>query len=291
MNANGTPPGWDEEIGAAVTIRVSRRARRIALRVRTAGRGVELVLPRGVPKKLGLGFLEQKRGWIAAQIDALPRPVPFAEGATIPVFGVPHRIRREGDPEASPKTPPRASKVAIAEGEIRVRGDEAGIARLVRRHLIMLARSELAGRARACAARLGREVKRVGVRDTRSRWGSCSAAGNLSFCWRLVLAPQSVIDYVVAHEVAHLVEMNHGPRFWQLVDSLHPGRAAARAWLREHRAELLSYGVPAGERENGRVAPWVGAYHASNSESVPIGTIFGGCISAPAARRARGQHR
>lgn len=251
MNVDGAPPGWDAEIGAAVTIRVSRRARRIALRVRTGGRGVELVLPRGVPKKLGLGFLARKRGWIAAQLDALPQPVPFAEGATIPVFGVPHRIRRDGDPEA----PPRAPRVAIAAGEIRVRGDDAGIARLVRGHLIMLARSELAGRARACAARLGREVRRVGVRDTRSRWGSCSAAGNLSFCWRLVLAPHSVIDYVVAHEVAHLVEMNHGPRFWQLVDSLHPGRAAARGWLREHRAELLSYGVPAGEREDGRAAP------------------------------------
>ncbi|HJU16874.1 MAG TPA: M48 family metallopeptidase, partial [Stellaceae bacterium] len=94
--------------------------------------------------------------------------------------------------------------------------------------------------------RLGRSVAQVGVRDTRSRWGSCSASGNLSFCWRLVLAPESVLDYVVAHEVAHLVERNHGPRFWRLVDSLYPDSAAARLWLKEHRAELLSYGGAAG---------------------------------------------
>jgi predicted metal-dependent hydrolase len=85
-------------------------------------------------------------------------------------------------------------------------------------------------------------VARVGVRDTQSRWGSCSARGNLSFCWRLILAPESVLDYVVAHEVAHLVEMNHSPRFWRLVDTLCPDSAAPRAWLKEHRAELLSYG-------------------------------------------------
>jgi predicted metal-dependent hydrolase len=240
MNGNGMPAGWDGEIGASVTIRVSRRARRIALRVMSAGRGVELVLPRGVPKKLALGFLATKRDWVAARLDALPRPVPFAEGAMIPVLGVPHCIRRECDPGAP--------RVAIADGEIRVRGDRTEIARPVRDHLTMLARSELSRRAQAYAARLGRPVARVGVRDTRSRWGSCSAGGNLSFCWRLILAPESVIDYVVAHEVAHLVEMNHGPRFWKLVDSLHPGKAAARAWLKEHRAELLCYGgTPARE--------------------------------------------
>lgn len=251
MNAQDNPAGWDKELGAAVTIRVSRRARRILLRVRASAREVELVLPRGVSKKLGLGFLMAKRGWVAARLDAVPRPVPFAEGAVIPVLGVPHRIRREDDP--------RAPRVAIADGEIRVRpaprdprrplgsqgdpnADAAGIARPVHDHLVALAHAEAVRRARACAARLGRPVARIGVRDTRSRWGSCSAAGNLSFCWRLVLAPESVFDYVVAHEVAHLAEMNHGPHFWQLVDRLHPGKAAARAWLRAHRAELLCYG-------------------------------------------------
>jgi len=80
------------------------------------------------------------------------------------------------------------------------------------------------------------------VRDTKSRWGSCSGKGSLSFSWRLILAPDTVIDYVVAHEVAHLAEMNHGPRFWDLVERLSPGNAAPRTWLKQHRSRLFSYG-------------------------------------------------
>jgi len=160
--------------------------------------------------------------------------VPFVEGAIVPVLGVPHRIRREHDPAAPP--------VAIAAGEIRVRGEPAHLARRLRDHLRALARHELAGRARALAQRIDRTVLKVGVRDTRSRWGSCSGSGALSFSWRLILAPEAVVDYVVAHEVAHLAEMNHGPRFWRLVESLMPDSGAPRAWLKRHRGELLSYG-------------------------------------------------
>jgi predicted metal-dependent hydrolase len=192
------------------------------------------VLPRGVPADQAIRFLAAQRGWIAARLEALPAPVPFAEGAIVPVFGVPHRIRRDEDPAAPP--------VAILGGEIRVRGDPAHLARRVRDHLVRLARQELTRRARLCAARIGRPLARVGVRDTRSRWGSCSAKGSLSFSWRLVLMPEAVMDYVVAHEVAHLVEMNHGPRFWRLVRTLTPDCATPRAWLKRHRGRLFSYG-------------------------------------------------
>jgi hypothetical protein len=164
----------------------------------------------------------------------MPPPLRLCDGATVPVFGVPHRIRRVADTGASP--------VTIAEGEIRVRGDPAHLPRRVTDHLKALARREFADRARALAARLGKSVTRVGVRDPKSRWGSCSSKGALSFSWRLVLAPEPVIDYVVAHEVAHLVEMNHSARFWRVVASLVPDAAAPRAWLRRHRAELMSFG-------------------------------------------------
>lgn len=222
------------DLGAPVLIRISPRARRVGLRIDAAERRVELVLPHGVPAELGLRFLNDKRGWICARLDALPRPVPFAEGAIVPVLGAPHRIRRTLDPAAPP--------VAIADGEIRVRGDPLHLSRRVRDHLAELAHDELARRARPLAARIGHKVARVTVRDTKSRWGSCSSTGNLSFSWRLIFAPEEVIDYVVAHEVAHLAEMNHGPRFWRLVESLVPGNAQPRAWLDRHRARLLSYG-------------------------------------------------
>jgi predicted metal-dependent hydrolase len=222
------------DLGAAVAIRTSRRARRVGLRIDEAGRGVVLVLPPGTSVNRGLEFLAAQRGWITTRLACLPQRVPFVEGAVVPVLGAPHRIRREFDPAA-----PAA---AIADGEIRVRGDLAHLPRRVRDHLVATARRELTRRAHAFAARLGRRVARVGVRDPTSRWGSCSASGSLSFSWRLVLAPEPVLDYVVAHEVAHLAEMNHGASFWRLVESLSPGCAAPRAWLRRHRSRLLSYG-------------------------------------------------
>jgi predicted metal-dependent hydrolase len=227
-------PICEPGIDAPVAIRVNQRARRVGLRVDPAGRKVELVLPRGVPVKTGLRFLAAKREWIAARLQALPQPVPFVDGAMVPVLGVPYRIRRELEPAGPP--------VRIVDGEIRVRGDPVHLGRRVRDYLVAAARDELALRARQLAARIGREVVRVNVRDTKSRWGSCSGQGNLSFSWRLIFVPEPVLDYVVAHEVAHLVEMNHGPRFWQLVESLTPGSAAPRAWLKRHRNQLLSYG-------------------------------------------------
>ncbi len=227
-------PDGGAGVGAPVSIRVSPRARRIGLRVDAAERKIELVLPQGVPAARGLRFLTKHRGWIEARLAALPPPSPFVEGAIVPVFGVPHRIRREPDSGAPP--------VAIADGEIRVRGEPRHLARRVRDHLAMMARDELGRRARDLALSIGRRVGRVTVRDTTSRWGSCSVRGNLSFSWRLVFAPGPVVDYVVAHEVAHLAEMNHGPRFWRLVESLAPGSATPRAWLKRHRNQLFSYG-------------------------------------------------
>jgi predicted metal-dependent hydrolase len=132
--------------------------------------------------------------------------------------------------------------VAIVDGEIRVRGEPEHLARRLRDHLVGTARNEFAHRARRLAFRIGKSVARVSVRDTKSRWGSCSGRANLSFSWRLIFAPESVVDYVVAHEVAHLAEMNHGPRFWRLVESLSPGSAVPREWLRRHRNRLFSYG-------------------------------------------------
>jgi hypothetical protein len=217
-----------------VAIRVSPRARRIRLRIDATERKVELVLPRGIPASTGLRFLAAKRGWVAARLEALPQQVPFVEGAILPVLGVLHQVRREFDTAAPP--------VRIIDGEIRVRGDPLHMARRVRDHLVAMAQAEISSRAYRLAARIERKVARVSLRDTKSRWGSCSGKGNLSFSWRLIFAPEPVLEYVVAHEVSHLAEMNHGPRFWRLVESLTPGSATPRAWLKRHRNRLLSYG-------------------------------------------------
>jgi hypothetical protein len=230
------PTSWSYDGGAVpLKIRAHPRARRIALKIGHAGDAVEMVLPRRCSRSEALRFLEASRGWVDARLAMLPPRILFADGALVPVKDVPHLVRTMG--------PIRGKGPAwIEDGEIRVAGDPAFMARRVRDFLRGHAKRELSARAKKMAALVERKIKHVTVRDTVSRWGSCAKGGNLSFSWRLIFAPDAVIDYVVAHEVAHLVEMNHGKRFWRVVEKLHPGAKAERLWLNRNRARLMRIG-------------------------------------------------
>jgi predicted metal-dependent hydrolase len=224
-------------MGGTVPVRVSMhpRARRMALRIDPQGEAVDLVLPPRSSLNRALAFFEANRPWLETHLAALPPRTDFAEGALVPVLGVPHRIRHM--PQSHGQGP-----VWIEGDEILVSGDPVHLARRVRDYLRERAKRELSTRARQLAESIGRKVARVTVRDTRTRWGSCSASGNLAFSWRLVFAPEEVLDYVVAHEVAHLVHMNHGVRFWRLVEKMSPDCSRQRNWLNRHRAHLLRIG-------------------------------------------------
>jgi predicted metal-dependent hydrolase len=194
-----------------------------------------MVLPRRCSRSEALRFLEASRGWIDARLAMLPPRISFVDGALVPVMDVPHAIRAMG--------PIRGQGPAWIEGgAIHVTGDPAFLTRRVRDFLRAMAKRELSARAEAMAALVERKVKRVTVRDTVSRWGSCARGGNLSFSWRLIFAPGAVIDYVVAHEVAHLVEMNHSKRFWRIVEQLHPDAKTERLWLNHNRLRLMRIG-------------------------------------------------
>ncbi len=216
-----------------LTTRTSRRARSLTLRIDPAEDAVELILPRGVSLREGLRFAEEKSGWILTRLAARAPRVPFVEGAAIPYLGEDHVIRHR--PEAR-------GGVWRADGAIHVSGGAEFLARRLADWLKREALRLIDGRCRAMAAAIERPIKRIRLRDTRSRWGSCSPEGALNFSWRLVLAPEWVLDYVVAHEVAHLVHGNHGERFWRLVAKLTPRVAEARAWLRRNGDRLLRYG-------------------------------------------------
>jgi predicted metal-dependent hydrolase len=218
-----------------VTVRHSVRARRIALRLRLAEREIELVLPSGASLTRALAFLESRRGWIAAQAVRLPTRIPFVDGATIPVLGVEHRLTALGIRRGAPP-------FRIGDGVIEVTGLADHLARRTEAGLRDHARQLLAEKTRALAARLGRPAGRITVGDAASRWGSCSAAGNIKYSWRLVLAPERVLDYVAAHETAHLAEMNHSPRFWAVVESLYGPFEAERHWLKRNGGHLMLYG-------------------------------------------------
>lgn len=214
-------------------VRRDRRSRRLILTLDAAEGVFRLTLPRRVPLAEGLDFAAEKRRWILDRLDELPPRTPFAPGAVVPVLGKPHRIVH---------VPEARRGVWRQAGTIHVSGHPEHVARRVRDHLCREARSELGDRAREKAGRVGRPLARVSLRDPRTRWGSCSSDGAISLSWRLILAPAEVLDYVVAHEVAHLVHRDHGPGFWRLVAELTPAVRGPRRWLRAHGAELHRYG-------------------------------------------------
>ncbi len=214
-------------------LRRNRRARRIILRLDPATDGAVITLPPGAKPEEGLELARRKAIWLVRRLEALPPRVPFADGAEVPLLGVGHLVVH---------SPGRRGVVWAEDGEIHVAGRPEHVARRLGDWLRLEARRQIAPRAGAKAAKLGVRPKRVSLRDTRSRWGSCSSDGVLSFCWRLVMAPESVLDYVVAHEVAHLKFADHGPEFWRTVASLTGDVETARAWLHSHAERLHRYG-------------------------------------------------
>ncbi len=221
--------------GRAVPLKMrkSSRARRLSLRLDPSEDAVELVLPRGVGLSEGLRFAEEKSGWILTRLALRPPRVPFRPGAAIPYLGVEHVI------EHRPEVP---GGVWREEGRIVVSGAAEFLPRRLRDWLKREALRHLTARAQAKAALVGQRVARIGIRDTTSRWGSCAAGGSINLSWRLILAPEPVLDYVVAHEVAHLVHHHHGERFWRLVEKLTPELRASCDWLSRHGDRLLRYG-------------------------------------------------
>ena len=216
-----------------VAIRRSHRARRILLSVKPIDGAVELVVPYGVPLAEGIAFVVAKTDWIAARTAAAPGRLPFAEGRVIPWLGRDLQICQSSARRA---TPWRVDDTLFVPGRPEELSGRVG------RWLRAAARAEIAPRVADKAAQLGRSYRRIAIRDVRTRWGSCSARGNLSFCWRLVLAPEPVLNYVVAHEVAHLAELNHSARFWAHVAELCEDPAASRAWLKVNGPILHRYG-------------------------------------------------
>lgn len=224
-----------------VRLRRHRQARRYTLRIDAASRDVVLTMPPRGAVAEAREFAQRHGGWIAARLKRLPDAVPFAHGTEVPLEGVAHRIvhchGRRGT--VWPQTG------AGGERLLCVAGEAPHVNRRVGDFLKRQAARALHEAAHRYAERLGVKIRRICVRDQSSRWGSCSNTGVLSFSWRLILAPPFVLDYLAAHEVAHLLELNHSPRFWRLVRQIFPDFERAKAWLDVHGAELHRYGVSA----------------------------------------------
>jgi predicted metal-dependent hydrolase len=233
-----------------VRLRRHRQARRYTLRIQAATREAVLTLPPRGTLKEAKAFATKHGAWIAARLGRLPTAVPFAHGVTVPVRGVPHRIvhRRGSRGTAWIETDSNGKPLLC------VAGGTPHIPRRVGDFLKREARRDLEAASRRYAAKLGVPIKRITVRDQTTRWGSCSTTGALSYSWRLIFAPPYVLDYLAAHEVAHLVEMNHSPRFWRLVERLYPGVERAKVWLDAHGADLHRYGETVATAAGGRIS-------------------------------------
>ena len=238
MPAGDHPHQADRSGGDTVPVRRHPAARRLTLRVDRATGDAWVSAPPHVCDRDIARFVDRHADWLAVRRAHVPGRVPFADGAVIPILGARHVVRHRPDRETDrPRAP-----VVQADGLLVVTGHADHVSRRIGDFLKARALDHLSGLALAKSARVGCSPAKVSVRDTRTRWGSCSQTGRLSFCWRLILAPPEVSDYVAAHEVAHLVEMHHGPAFWTLCGSLSDDMSAGQTWLRRHGASLRRFG-------------------------------------------------
>ncbi|MBS0469938.1 MAG: M48 family metallopeptidase [Proteobacteria bacterium] len=215
-----------------VTMRLNPRARRLIVKVHPSTGEVSVIAPSQRSLDRALEFARGETTWIAHQLSRVPARIELKPGARIPLRGREHIVER-GERGA----------VSVAGDTITVGGRDEHIPRRLLDFLKREARQNLEARTLEFAAKIESRVRRVSVRDTASRWGSCSANKTISYCWRLILAPDFVRDYVVAHEVAHLREMNHGPKFWALVKGLVSDIEAPQRWLRKNGVLLHRYGA------------------------------------------------
>ena len=228
-----------DEDDPRIVYRLSDRARRISLKVNTADREVSVVVPGIRAFQKAKAFARQQKDWIDVQLETLPPPQPFVPGGHVLVRGELYQL-------VSPQGRGRP-KINHERRVINVPSpDPESFPGRVRRFLIREAREELEAASHHYADKLGKRIGKISVRDTSSRWGSCitrKGEGHISYSWRLISAPPFVLDYVAAHECAHMVEDNHSAAFWAVCGSINDDVKKAKAWLRKNGAFLHAVGA------------------------------------------------
>jgi hypothetical protein len=221
---------------APLVVRVNRRAKRLILKVDPFAGEIHVTAPskRAVPE--AVAFARERANWIASQLDESLRARAFREDMSVPYLGKLHVIKRHG----GPRTPVRVNDGPPSS--ICAGGEKDHLNRRITDWMKRQARLALSARVNQFCALLGEPKRPIRIRDTKTRWGSCSAEGVLSFSWRLIMAPPAILDYVAAHECAHLRHMNHSPAFWQQVAAFGVDAKSAADWFQHYGSALFSYG-------------------------------------------------
>jgi predicted metal-dependent hydrolase len=220
-----------EVAGRTLPLRIveNSRAKRLTLRIDAGGRGLRITIPPGFCDAEVNRFLERHQGWLETRLAKVPDQPGVRPGIKIPVRGVPHLVLHEPSRRGTVTVEGRAGGPVLV-----VCGDPRHLPRRIADFLKREARRDIEQLVAKHSAAVGKRAKAIRFKDTVSRWGSCTSDGSLSFSWRIMMAPPPVINYLVAHEVAHLREMNHGPKFWKLCAELCPDTDRCKAWLKRN---------------------------------------------------------
>lgn len=227
-------PDWLEvgEHKVPLVIKRHKSAKRICLRYNPSVHAINLTLPRHTRLSDGINFITAKSAWLLSTLADIPSQKQLKPGVCIWIAGERYRLKH---------APEIHGAYELRDGMLMISGAREHFPRRVEDALKKIAKQKISAMALRMSGRIGKRINRISVRDTRSRWGSCSSTGNLSFSWRLIFAPREVLEYVVAHEVAHLRVMNHSARFWQMVETICPRYEVAKEWLRLHGKELYRF--------------------------------------------------
>jgi len=219
-----------------LSIRRSKQAKRMALRVDNFSRKMNLVVPNKVSLDKAWRFAFEHKEWIETRMSKIPAPIVFAHGANLPILG------RERVLYISSRTNLKTARIKLEDDRLFVPINDKETAPRIVRFLKKEARGAIEQLAFRKAEKINKPIKSIQIRDTKSRWGSCGSKGQLSFSWRLIFAPWDSLDYVVAHEIAHLSHLNHGKEFWALCEALSENYTTGKDWMRNNGHSLLRYG-------------------------------------------------
>lgn len=218
-----------------IKIKHSKRAKRLALRLDSQNRVFNLIIPQGINLHKVHKFAHENESWMQKRLSQLSSPIYFNNGIEIPIFGKTHLIKIDHDEKL------RKTNIILNNNELLVFTNKDDPDLRIKRFLKKEMRNHVNALANEKANIIGKTINKIQIRDTKSRWGSCSVSGGLSFSWRLILAPYEALDYVVAHEVAHLEHLNHSKSFWKLCEKLSTNYNDGKIWMRKNGHELMQY--------------------------------------------------
>tara|TARA_Y100001970_G_C14049832_1_gene758335 strand:- start:364 stop:1062 length:699 start_codon:yes stop_codon:yes gene_type:complete len=216
-----------------ISIKKNKRAKRIILKVSNIDRKISITLPKYESEKRGLNFLFKNQEWVLKQLNSIPKKIPFKNFSKIPYMGKMHKIihiSRNGN------------LIYIYKDQIIFFGKKDDLSKNIKKWLFDKAKNEIIKLANSKVVLLEKNFNKIYIKDLKSSWGTCGHNGNLSFSWRLILAPRHVMEYIVVHELCHLVELNHSKEFWKLVTTIFPHRNHSQNWLKLNGTNLHSIG-------------------------------------------------